>query len=208
MVNLAEEIEHSINFKNPLIYLSGMHIMFNVLYWNITSRIQYKTNFFSKLFGNKKTAIYIHTILIFSFGLSRDYLYKYVVSTSGVFSLIDNQYMTYLGYLILFLGSTLVLSATYKLGIVGTFNGDAYGFLLPSIITSFPFNLFNAPMYLGSTLNFLGYAILKKSFVGLILTLLVALCYYFGTFFEDKLTHEIYSKALSDDKTYKAKKAV
>ena len=93
--------------------------------------------------------------------------------------------MTYLGYLILLLGIILVSSATYKLGIIGTFNGDAYGFLLPSIITSFPFNLFSAPMYLGSTLNFLGYAIINKSLTGIFLTLLVALAYFCGTFFEE-----------------------
>ena len=95
----------SLNFeeslKNPLILLSGLHIIFNVLYWNITSTIQYKTKFFSNLFGNKKLAVCIHAILIFSFGLSRDFLYKYVVNTSSIFSLIDNQYMTYLGYMIL-----------------------------------------------------------------------------------------------------------
>ena len=177
--------EQSLNLKNPLILLSGLHIIFNVLYWNITSLIQYKTNFFSNLIGSKKKAVYIHSLMIFSFGLSRDFLYKYVVNTSSIFSLIDNQYMTYLGYMILLIGTTLVISATYKLGIVGTFNGDAYGFLLPSIITSFPFNLFNAPMYLGSTLNFLGYALIKKSLVGLVLTIVVGMAYYFGTFFEE-----------------------
>ena len=85
----------------------------------------------------------------------------------------------------LLLGNILVLSATYKLGIIGTFNGDAYGFLLPSIITSFPFNIFNAPMYLGSTLNFLGYAMIKKSITGFFLTILVAVAYVCGTFFEE-----------------------
>ncbi len=183
---LPEYLEQMINFKNPLLWLSGMHIFFNVIYWNITSRIQYKTKIFSKLFGNKKIAVYIHTILIFSFGLSRDFLYKYVVNTSSnSFPIIDNQYMTFLGYLMLLLGITLVSSATYKLGIIGTFNGDAYGFLLPSIITSFPFNIFNAPMYLGSTLNFLGYAFINKSATGIFLTILVAAAYFFGTFFEE-----------------------
>ena len=94
--------------------------------------------------------------------------------------------MTYLGYMILLIGTTLVISATYKLGIVGTFNGDAYGFLLPSIITSFPFNLFNAPMYLGSTLNFLGYALIKKSLVGLVLTIVVGMTYFLEPFLKSK----------------------
>jgi methylene-fatty-acyl-phospholipid synthase len=156
-----------------------------VLLWNVTSRIQYKTKFFSNLFGDKKRAVYIHTIIIFSFGLSRDFLYKYVVNTSNFFPLIDNQYMTYIGYMILLIGIILVSSATYKLGLIGTFNGDAYGFLLPSIIKSFPFNLFNAPMYLGSTLNFLGYAIINKSLTGIALTILVGIVYFCGNIFEE-----------------------
>ena len=183
--DLSESLEQMINFKNPFLWFSAMHILFNVLYWNVTSTIQYKTKIFSKLFGNKKTAVYIHTVIVFSFGLSRDYLYKYVVNTSNILPLIDNQYMTFLGYLMLLFGNILVISATYKLGIIGTFNGDAYGFLLPSIITSFPFNIFNAPMYLGSTLNFLGYAMIKKSITGFFLTILVAVAYVCGTFFEE-----------------------
>lgn len=185
LTTLYKYLENFINFKNPLLWISAVHIMFNVLYWNVTSRIQFKTKLFSRLFGDKKKAVYIHTVLIFSFGLSRDFLYKYVVNTSNYFPLIDNQIMTYLGYLILLIGIILVSSSTYKLGIVGTFNGDAYGFLLPSIITSFPFNIFNAPMYLGSTLNFLGYAIINKSLTGIFLTLLVGLTYFCGTFFEE-----------------------
>lgn len=186
LLQYSHTIEQFINFQNPLLWLSALHIIFNVSYWNITSRIQYKTKFFSKLFGNKKLAVYTHTILVFSFGLSRDYLYKYVVNTSNnFFPLIDNHYTTIFGYLILLVGIILVLSATYKLGIIGTFNGDAYGFLLPSIITSFPFNLFSAPMYLGSTLNFLGYAMIKSSATGIFLTILVAIAYFCGTFFEE-----------------------
>lgn len=87
--------------------------------------------------------------------------------------------------MILLIGIILVSSATYKLGLIGTFNGDAYGFLLPSIITSFPFNLFNAPMYLGSTLNFLGYAIINKSLTGIALTILVGIVYFCGNIFEE-----------------------
>ena len=185
MKQISLNFEYFLELKNPLVFLLVLHIIFNVFFWNFTSRIEYRTKFFSNLFGNKKVALYINSLFIFSFGLSRDFLYKYVVNSSSIFSLIDNQYMTYLGYMILLMGTTLVIAATYKLGIVGTFNGDAYGFLLPSIITSFPFNLFNAPMYLGSTLNFLGYALIKKSFVGLVLTLLVAVAYYCGTYFEE-----------------------
>ena len=183
---LSDYIEQTINFKNPLLWLLCLHILFNVFYWNITSMIQYKTKIFTKLFGDSKKAVYIHMIVVFSFGLSRDNLYRYVVNTSNNFlPLIDNQFITYLGYLMLLMGNILVLSATYKLGMIGTFNGDAYGFLLPAIITSFPFNLFNAPMYLGSTLNFLGYAVIKRSATGVFLTTLIGFAYFCGNIFEE-----------------------
>ena len=112
MKKFFQNFEQFINFKNPFLWLSALHIIFNVLLWNVTSRIQYKTKFFSNLFGDKKRAVYIHTIIIFSFGLSRDFLYKYVVNTSNFFPLIDNQYMTYIGYMILFSFCLLLLQVS------------------------------------------------------------------------------------------------
>ena len=185
MKQISLNFEYFLELKNPLVFLLVLHIIFNVFFWNFTSRIEYRTKFFSNLFGNKKVALYINSLFIFSFGLSRDFLYKYVVNSSSIFSLIDNQYMTYLGYILTIMGSILVIAATYKLKVFGTYNADAFGFPFPSVITSFPYNIFHSPMYVGSTLNFLGYALIKKSFVGLVLTILVAVAYYCGTFFEE-----------------------
>lgn len=183
------------NFKNPYLWLCVIHIMFNVLYWNVTSTIQYKTKFFTKLFG-KKLAIYLHSISIFLQGLSRNFLFKYVCETSNKYEpLLDNQLVTILAYLILTVGVILVSTSTLRLGIIGTYNGDAYGYLMSGIVTSFPYNFFDAPMYFGSTLNFLYCAVLNRSIVGLVLSAFVGVVYYTGTIFEDKLTSKIYSDA-------------
>lgn len=195
---LPEFFSHYLNYQNPLVYLSAFHIFFNVFYWNITSHIQYKTKFFSSLFNSKKKAVLIHSIIIFSMGLSRNFLFKYVVDNAPSLYF-DNEFLQILfkaiGYIILFIGVTLVSSATYKLGVIGTFNGDAYGYLLPGVIKSFPFNFVGAPMYLGSTLNFIAFSVLKQSIIGIALSFMVALVYMLGTHFEDKLTTEIYKNA-------------
>ena len=168
----------------PLFFLSCFHMAFNVAWWNVIPLIQYRTNYFSNLIGSKIGALYINSVLIFSFGLTRDFLFKYLVNTSCILPQLDNLYITYLGYILIVIGTILVAGATYKIGVVGTFNADAFGFLLPSIITTFPYNLFNSPMYVGSTMNFFGYSLIQRSPVGIILTIVIAFAYYFGTFFE------------------------
>ena len=57
-------------------------------------------------------------------------------------------------------GGVLVLGSFYRLGITGTYLGDHFGILLRQRVTEFPFNFCSHPMYEGSTLIFLGYALL------------------------------------------------
>ena len=131
-------------------------------------------------------AVLLHTISIFSQGLSRNFLFKKVCETSIKYEpLLDNQLITILGYLILILGVILVSTSTFRLGIIGTFNGDAYGYLMSGLITSFPYNILSSPMYFGSTLNFLYCAILNRSITGIFLTILVGVTYYIGGIFEE-----------------------
>lgn len=184
--SLSKNLDYYLNYRNPLVWLSAFHMVWNVSYWNLTSHLQYKTKFFSRLFNSPKIAVYIHSLIVFSFGLTRNFLFKYVVEISNGLNLgINDIFVKILGYGVLAVGVLLVSSATYRLGVIGTFNGDAYGFLLPGIITSFPFNMFNAPMYLGSTLNFIAFSILKKSILGIALSFIVALVYLCGTYFEE-----------------------
>lgn len=57
-------------------------------------------------------------------------------------------------------------------------------------------------MYDGSTLNFLGHAILYRSPAGLFLTAWVYFIYRVGLYFEDYYTYKIYSEAgrIADEK--------
>ncbi|KAJ1096642.1 hypothetical protein NDU88_001777, partial [Pleurodeles waltl] len=57
------------------------------------------------------------------------------------------------------LGGLFVVSSFFALGFVGTYLGDYFGILMEEKVTSFPFNIMNDPMYWGSTMNFLGWAL-------------------------------------------------
>ena len=75
------------------------------------------------------------------------------------------------------MGNTLVLTSYYALGITGTFLGDYFGILMDEPVTGFPFNVTGAPMYWGSTMSFLGSAVLYGRPAGALLTVLVFLVY-------------------------------
>lgn len=55
-------------------------------------------------------------------------------------------------------GAILVLSSFYQLGLRGTYLGDYFGYLMKKRVTGFPFSILNNPMYVGSTLIFVGMA--------------------------------------------------
>jgi phosphatidylethanolamine/phosphatidyl-N-methylethanolamine N-methyltransferase len=91
-------------------------------------------------------------------------------------------------------GNVLVLSSTWALGITGTFLGDYFGILMDDIATGFPFNITDAPMYYGSTMSFLGSALVYGKPAGLLLTLEVFLVYKVALSLENPFTAEIYAK--------------
>ena len=83
------------------------------------------------------------------------------------------------------MGNTLVLSSMWALGITGTYLGDYFGILMDHVVTSFPFNVCSAPMYYGSTMSFLGIAILYGKPAGLLLTAEVLIVYMIALSFEE-----------------------
>ena len=81
----------------------------------------------------------------------------------------------------------------WALGITGTYLGDYFGILMDHIVTGFPFNIMASPMYYGSTMSFLGTAILYGKPAGILLTVEVLVCYLIALRFEDPFTAEIYA---------------
>ena len=194
-----KDIISSIDFKSPTLYLAILHIMFNPFFWNLIGRIEYSTRFFTKLFGSNKRGCYVAFVFIFSFGISRNLLFKFVVDHQEKLALVSPVLDT-LGYVIYFFGIVLVVASSLQLGIIGTYLGDYFGLLFPNRITGFPYNITNSPMYDGSTLNFLGHSILNRSPAGLLLSVVVYLVYKVGLAFEDPFTEMIYKKT-AEEKT-------
>lgn len=133
-------------------------------------------------------------LVLFSFLRPRRYKIAVERQQSNAF-LASIPVLAPLGYLCFAAGQTLVLSSMYKLGILGTYLGDHFGILKDSRITSFPFNVVEHPMYVGSTLSFLSYALTNASPAGLFLTSCVALAYYIAGHFEGPFTSMIYARA-------------
>lgn len=97
-------------------------------------------------------------------------------------------------------GNILVLSSMWALGITGTYLGDYFGILMDEMVTGFPFNVTDAPMYYGSTMSFLGTALWFGKPVGVVLTGLVFVVYKVALSFEDPFTAGIYAKREREEK--------
>jgi len=202
-----EELKKSVNFQDPLVYAVFAHVLFNPLMWNIVARTEYKTRFLTRLFrGHNKAACIVNGIIIFCIGLTRDYLYNMMISRQPRFTPIEDalsgdydratieMIINIVAGLFLLAGNTLVLGAYIRLGLIGTYLGDYFGILLPERITGFPFNITDCPMYDGSSLNFLAFAIYNRSIVGFLVAIFVFTCYRVACIFEDSFTEQIYKK--------------
>lgn len=97
-------------------------------------------------------------------------------------------------YALVLAGNVLVISSTWALGITGTFLGDYFGILMDDIVTGFPFNVTDAPMYHGSTMSFLGVALYYAKPAGIFITAWVFLVYNIALRYENPFTSEIYAK--------------
>lgn len=139
----------------------------------------------TKLAGGPKKGCYLLAATIFSLGIFRDYLYEQALREQVTSDLLTGDQFKYLGYLFFGLGNLFVLTSMYALGITGTYLGDYFGILMDERVTGFPFNVLDNPMYVGSTLSFLGTALYFGKPAGLFATLVVHLLYSIALKFEE-----------------------
>ncbi|CAF1028381.1 unnamed protein product [Adineta steineri] len=139
---------------------------------------------------------YLLMIWIFSFSSYRDYLIRKTIQNQPQLIISDEYSMLLklISIAIFILGQIFVLSSFYKLGITGTFLGDYCGILMDAPVTTFPFNVLNNPMYVGSTLSFFALALYYSSPVGLLLTTEVYIVYQIALLFEEPYTRWIYAQ--------------
>ncbi|KAK2061035.1 phospholipid methyltransferase [Colletotrichum caudatum] len=184
-----------VDFDQKSLFISAAAIAFNPLFWNIVARQEYKNKVLTKLFGGRsQAACYGLAATIFSLGIFRDLLYERALRFQPAHPLLSSDAVTYVGYALVACGNILVLSSTWQLGITGTFLGDYFGILMDGIVTGFPFNITNAPMYNGSTMSFLGAALIYGKPAGILLTAWVYIVYQVALGYENPFTAGIYAK--------------
>ncbi|KAL8736217.1 MAG: hypothetical protein Q9166_000372 [cf. Caloplaca sp. 2 TL-2023] len=184
-----------IDFSQRSLYISALSIAFNPTFWNIFARREYHHKTLTRLFnGNSQLACYTLALTIFSLGLFRDALFERALRSQPTHQTLQQPFVPYIAYLLILTGNILVLSSTWALGITGTYLGDYFGILMDEPVTSFPFNVTGAPMYYGSTMSFLGTALLYARPAGVVLTMEVLCVYWVALGFEDPFTSEIYAK--------------
>jgi len=169
---------------------------------------EYRNKILTKLAGgNAYLGCYILAVTIFSLGIFRDFLYERALRSQPSHPLLLSPISQLLAYALLAAGNTLVLSSMWALGITGTYLGDYFGILMDKMVTGFPFNVSSAPMYYGSTMSFLGTAILFGKPAGVLLTLEVLVVYLVALRFEDPFTAGIYRKREEQRRSAKGKGA-
>ncbi|KAK3994621.1 putative methylene-fatty-acyl-phospholipid synthase [Cladorrhinum sp. PSN332] len=193
-VSFSELLEY-VDFNQRSFLISAASIAFNPTFWNIVARKEYRTKFLTKTFGgNRDVACYALAVTIFGLGIIRDFLYERALRDQPSHPALAGENVTYAAYALLAVGNLLVVASTWQLGIQGTFLGDYFGILKDKMITGFPFNITSAPMYHGSTLSFLGTALLYGKPAGILLTLHVLVVYTIAIQFENPFTAGIYAK--------------
>ncbi|CAK7209920.1 Phosphatidyl-N-methylethanolamine N-methyltransferase [Sporothrix curviconia] len=189
------QLSELVDFNQKSLFISAASIAFNPTFWNIIARQEYHNKVLTRLFGGKsQTACYFLAATIFSLGIVRDLLYERALRHQPSHPLLETNEATYAGYALLALGNVLVISSTWQLGITGTFLGDYFGILMDDIVTGFPFNVTDAPMYYGSTMSFLGSALIYSKPAGVLITGFVLFVYLVALRFENPFTAGIYAK--------------
>ncbi|KAL9658385.1 hypothetical protein ABK040_015705 [Willaertia magna] len=193
---MLETLQTYIDFTEKNFLIAALVILITPIIWNILARIEFYTHLLTKLAcGNAKLGCYALAVYIFSFSLFRDYLYSRALEAQPTF--LKEEYGSQaliIGYIFQGLGMILVVSSMYRLGVTGTYLGDYFGILMDDRVTSFPFNVTDNPMYNGSTLTFIGHAIVACSPAGLLLAIEVYVMYRIALLFEEPFTAYIYQK--------------
>ncbi|KAH3673358.1 hypothetical protein WICPIJ_009847 [Wickerhamomyces pijperi] len=176
----------NVDITKESLHYSLASIAFNPIFWNIAARTEYSTHLLTKIAGgDKKRGCYLLAFTIFSLGIYRDLLFKQALEEQVKSPLLDCQSVKYAGAAFFSLGNLFVLTSMYALGVTGTYLGDYFGILMDERVTGFPFSVVDNPMYIGSTLSFLGTSLYYGKPAGVLITLFVHIMYTIALKFEE-----------------------
>jgi len=197
ILDVVDHIAYYVNPNTPPFLHTVAIILLCPLIWNSIARsFRYLTHTIAPntSMTQRYLLCYAMTVWIFFFSSYRDYLFHVTLSSQHPHPLlISLSSITHpLAILLTATGQLFVLSSFYQLGITGTFLGDYVGILMPAPVTSFPFSVLSNPMYVGSTMCFVGSSLWYNSLAGLVLSALVWVVYAIALLFEGPYTEMIY----------------
>ncbi|XP_078273822.1 phosphatidylethanolamine N-methyltransferase isoform X1 [Rhinoraja longicauda] len=191
-ISVMADIFSYCDWTNLKFNLAILAVAFNPLFWNIVGQWEHRTRSLTKLFGSPFTACYSVAVVILLLNVHRSYSFTEAMKIQPKLQLLDSPAGFCMGSGLLLVGTIFVMSSFFALGFAGTFLGDYFGVLMEAKVLTFPFNVMENPMYWGSTLNYLGLAIMNASPTGLVLTAWVAAVYKVAILFERPFTEEVY----------------
>ena len=104
---------------------SASRVLSAQIAWNIAAQAEARKHVLTKLFGGRRyTACYALAATIFLLGLNRDALYQQALRHQPVSESLQYAEVKILAAVLFAIGSTLVLTSMWQLGITGTFLGD------------------------------------------------------------------------------------
>ncbi|XP_034297424.1 phosphatidylethanolamine N-methyltransferase isoform X1 [Pantherophis guttatus] len=181
-----------VNVTDPNFIVAVISIAFNPLFWNVVARWEHRTRSLTRIFGSPYVACYFLGVVIILLNFLRTHCFGEAMKSQPKLPLLDCLLGYYASVTLIAVGILLVTSSFLALGFIGTFLGDYFGILMETKVTSFPFNVTENPMYWGSTSIYFGWSLMNASPVGLVLTVVVTLCYAVALLYEGPFTEEIY----------------
>jgi len=183
-----------IDLSKSSLHYSLASIAFNPTAWNIVARNEYRNKTITKIFGgNARYGCYFLAASIFFAGMLRDSLFRKAIAEQPHVQILTEPLNVVIPAVLVGLGQLFVVSSTWQLGITGTFLGDYFGILMDHRVEGFPFNVLTDPMYVGSTMSFVGASLWYESPAGLLISLYVYVAYVIALRFEGPFTDMIYS---------------
>lgn len=149
-----------VNLGDVVFWQAVIVIFLQPLLWNVIGRFEHYTRLLSKIFLKPVIGTYAFALWIFVGGLYRDVLFVAAMESQATVEWLGMPEYRAAALFLMGLGLILVLTSFYQLGMIGTYLGDYFGILMEKRVTAFPFNCFSDPMYDGSTMLFLGKAML------------------------------------------------
>lgn len=198
---VVSQLAGLVDWQDHMLWYSAAFIVFNPVFWNIVARLEYRSHVLTKLTGSAYNGCYLLAVTIFSLGIGRDMVFNKTLHNQPTLDILLTQWWVRVLSMVSFsTGQLLVITSLYQLGITGTYLGDYFGILMNERVTGFPFNVSNNPMYVGSTLSFIGTSLYYGKPAGLFLSLVVYVMYCIALKFEEPFTAMIYSKKVQDEK--------